>query len=175
MRGTAAIVPNRQLCVRAFCRECCFCTLRCQAAFSFRGSYLFNYVVGLLLLIILFQCVSIFRRIVSLYPILGTIPLSAALSVRYSFPVLCLLALLCQHVTLFYFVVRLVLHFRYELLCRLRSRRMTHNVAAAWRRRGFHKGSGGRCTCKFAQMFLRAYTPACVKPLVKRWHLFFVE
>jgi|GEM_PF-6795396 len=40
------------------------------------------------------------------------------------------------------------------------------NVVAASRRRGFHKGSGGRQTSKFPQNCLRAYTPACVKPLV---------
>jgi len=37
---------------------------------------------------------------------------------------------------------------------------------AALRGRGFHKGSGGRQTSKFPQNCLRAYTPACVKPLV---------
>ena len=40
------------------------------------------------------------------------------------------------------------------------------NVPAAWRGRGVHKGLGGRCTCKFAQMFGRAYTPALAKPPV---------
>jgi len=39
-------------------------------------------------------------------------------------------------------------------------------VVAASRRRGFHKGSGGRQTFKSAQNCLREYTPACVKPLV---------
>ena len=44
--------------------------------------------------------------------------------------------------------------------------RLAYNVVAASRRRGFHKGSGGRYTSKFAQNCLREYTPACVKPLV---------
>ena len=34
---------------------------------------------------------------------------------------------------------------------------------------GFHKGSGGRQTSKSAQNCLRAYPPACVKPLVIGW------
>ena len=46
------------------------------------------------------------------------------------------------------------------------------NVVAASRRRGFHKGSGGRQTSKSAQNCLRAYTPACVKPLVNCWRFY---
>ena len=48
------------------------------------------------------------------------------------------------------------------------SAQMAGNVVAASRRRGFHKGSGGRQTSKSPQNCLRAYTPACVKPLVRR-------
>jgi hypothetical protein len=43
---------------------------------------------------------------------------------------------------------------------------IAYNVVAASRRRGLHKVSCGRCTSKFPQNCLRAYTPACVKPLV---------
>ena len=52
------------------------------------------------------------------------------------------------------------------------------NVVAASRRRGLHKSSGGRHTCKFVQKFGRAYAPACVKPLVSGWRysiLFFFK
>ena len=51
--------------------------------------------------------------------------------------------------------------------------RLTPNVPAALRGRGFHKGLGGRHTCKFAQMFGREYTPALAKPPVIGWRYAF--
>jgi hypothetical protein len=39
------------------------------------------------------------------------------------------------------------------------TRPIAANVAAAWRRRGFHCRSHGRKTCKFAQTFRRVTAP----------------
>jgi len=60
----------------------------------------------------------------------------------------------------------LYLTFKFLFHCPPRCPRIAYNVVAASRRRGFHKGSRGRQTSKFPQNYLRAYTPACVKPLV---------
>ena len=72
---------------------------------------------------------------------------------------------------------------RYKIveLCQIPARhcpparsRLTHNVPAALRGRGAHKCLGGRHTCKFAQMFGRAYTPALAKPPVIGWSFLFL-
>jgi len=71
-------------------------------------------------------------------------------------------SLICQ--TTQNFQPYLTLFFRFPIA--LRCPKMAYNVVATLRGRGAHKGLGGRCTCKFAQMFVRTYTPALAKLLV---------
>ena len=47
---------------------------------------------------------------------------------------------------------------------------LTHNVRAAWRRRGVRYSSCGTQTFIFPLHFPRRYTPACAKPPVGCWH-----
>ena len=58
----------------------------------------------------------------------------------------------------------------YFFVVSLRCPPLTHNVRAAWRRRGVRYSSCGTQTFMFPLHFLRRYTPACAKPPVICWH-----